>query len=184
MTSSRAGARARILWIPLAVVLVDQATKIWAHAALRGRPPLVVVPDFFQLIYSRNAGGLFGAFSEWGGALRVAVLIVLPVAAVGMILWLLLRGAEEDRRTRAGLALILGGAIGNLIDRVVRGEVVDFLDVYVSADRFPRAAGWLVDTFGMAHWPTFNVADSCIVAGAGLLLLAIVRPGAGTPTAE
>ena len=87
----------------------------------------------------------------------------------------------EDRRTLFGLSLILGGAVGNLIDRAVRGEVVDFLDVYVSP---PRLADWFVGTFGTAHWPTFNVADSAIVTGACLLFWTIVRPPANEPAAS
>jgi signal peptidase II len=75
--------------------------------------------------------------------------------------------------TLFGLALVLGGAVGNLIDRLFRGEVIDFLDVYASS---PRLAGWLLEKFGTAHWPTFNFADSAIVCGALLLALSIVRP--------
>ena len=70
------------------------------------------------------------------------------------------------------MGLILGGAVGNLIDRVVRGEVVDFLDAYVT---WTPVADWLVERFGTAHWPTFNVADSAIVCGAGLLLIGVFR---------
>jgi signal peptidase II len=83
------------------------------------------------------------------------------------------RSDGAHRLTRLGLGAILGGALGNLVDRVVRGEVVDFLDVYAST---PSLADWLVRTFGTAHWPTFNVADSCIVVGAGLLILETFRP--------
>ena len=72
-----------------------------------------------------------------------------------------------------GLSLILGGAVGNLIDRLIRQSVVDFLDVYAAS---PRLAEWLIDKFGTAHWPTFNIADSAIVTGAGLLLLTVVLP--------
>jgi signal peptidase II len=78
--------------------------------------------------------------------------------------------------------MILGGATGNLIDRVLRGEVVDFLDVYVSRGAF---ADWLLDRFGTTHWPTFNIADSAIVCGAGLLLLDVIRPESRkTPQAD
>ncbi len=85
----------------------------------------------------------------------------------------LARTREEGRRTLFGLAMILGGATGNLIDRLFRGEVVDFLDVYASGQAL---AGWFVQQFGSAHWPTFNIADSAIVLGAGLLLLDILWP--------
>ena len=95
-----------------------------------------------------------------------------------MIAVFLGQSAGIDRKTLFGLALILGGALGNLIDRVVRGEVVDFLDVYVTDSAL---ADWFVRQFGTAHWPTFNVADSSIVVGACLLLITIVRPPQPVP---
>jgi len=153
-----------------AVVLLDQATKLLAHRFLRGRDALEIVPGFFNLWYSRNAGGLFGWFREWSDPWRTLFLTLLPLAAIGFILRFLLRGPEEDRSSLLGLALILGGAVGNLIDRLLRGEVVDFLDVYAA---HPPLAAWLIEWFGTAHWPTFNLADSAIVIGAGLLLLQV-----------
>ena len=172
--------RLAYLLISLAVLSADQLTKVLAHAFLRGRGPLEIIPGFFDLDYSRNAGGLFGYFGDWPGPWRVVLLIVLPMLAILLVSWMLLRAEDEDRRTLTGLGLILGGAVGNLIDRLIRGEVVDFLDAYVA---WPRLADWLVATFGTAHWPTFNVADSSIVTGAALLGLAILRPHAGTAPA-
>ena len=96
--------------------------------------------------------------------------MALAVVVIGVFL---AKTDEPDRSTKFGLALILGGAVGNLIDRVFRGEVVDFLDVYASNE---RVAAWLVEQFGTAHWPTFNIADSAIVVGAILLVLDILRP--------
>ena len=162
-----------------AVVIVDQATKIWAHERLRDAAPIEVAAGWFRLIYSRNDGGLFGYFGDWPGYVRFPLLVLLPIVAVGAIVWLITRSVDEDRRTLTGLCLILGGAIGNLIDRVLRGEVVDFIDVYVSA---PGASAWLIERFGTAHWPTFNIADSAIVVGAVLLLSTIVWRPASSPT--
>ncbi len=155
------------------VIILDQVTKILAHAFLPGRDAVVVIPGFMNLAYSRNPGGLFGLFGTWGVAWRTTLLTVLPVAAVILIGLFLARTREQDRRTLSGLAMILGGATGNLIDRVFRGEVVDFLDVYAPGQAL---AGWFVKQFGTAHWPTFNIADSAIVLGAGLLVLDILRP--------
>ena len=166
--------RRRYFLATLAVIILDQASKIVAHAFLPGRDPVVVIPGFMNLAYSRNPGGLFGLFGEWGAAWRMTLLTLLPIAAVVLIGLFLARTREEDRRTLLGLAMILGGATGNLIDRLFRGEVVDFLDAYASGQAL---AGWLVKQFGTAHWPTFNIADSAIVLGAGLLLLDIFRPG-------
>ena len=104
------------------VLLLDQATKILAHAFLRGRGAEEVVPGFFNLIYSRNPGGLFGYLGDLADPWRAIVLTVVPLVAIGMILGFLLRGDENDRPTLLGLGLILGGAVGNLIDRLARGE--------------------------------------------------------------
>ena len=155
------------------VLLLDQATKHLAHSHLRDSGPVSVIPDIFSLWYSRNAGGLFGSFRDLGDPWRVALLTLLPTVAVGLIAYFLARGGETDRITLTALGLILGGALGNLIDRVFRGEVIDFLDVYVSS---PELAGQLVDWFGTAHWPTFNLADSAIVVGACFLVYRILRP--------
>jgi len=163
------------------LLLLDQLTKIAAHAWLRGRDVVVVVPDLLNLGYSRNPGGLFGYFRDLPDPWRALLLTLLPIVAIGLIVRFLLRHPAADRPTLFGLAAILGGATGNLVDRLLRGEVIDFIDVYVAA---PALADPLVRWFGTAHWPTFNLADSAIVTGAGLLLLAALRPqpaAASTP---
>jgi signal peptidase II len=159
--------------LALAVVAADQATKLAAHRYLSDEGPVAVIPGLFNLWYSRNRGGLFGYFRDWGDPWRALLLTLLPAVAVILIAWVLARTAERDRVTLAGLSLILGGAIGNLIDRLSRGEVIDFLDVYAPPS---RAAAWLESWFGTAHWPTFNLADSAIVIGASFLAWRIVRP--------
>ncbi len=169
-------ARRRYFVLSIVVITLDQATKIAAHAWLRGRVPVTVVPELFDLRYSRNPGGLFGFFSELTNPWRGLLLTVVPLLAVALIAVFLARTPERDRGVLAALALILGGAVGNLIDRVTRGEVVDFLDVYASERLLPGLSRWLLDTFQTVHWPTFNIADSAIVVGVGLLMLDIVRP--------
>jgi signal peptidase II len=171
MTSS--SDRRNYFALSLTLLVLDQASKILVHLFLRDRGPLEIIPGFFNLIYSRNPGGLFGYFSQMADPWRTLLLTLLPVLAIALVFFYLVRSSEEDRLTLFGLALVLGGAVGNLIDRLFRGEVVDFLDVYASS---PGLAGWLVEQFGTAHWPTFNLADSAIVCGALLLALSIVRP--------
>jgi signal peptidase II len=163
------------------VLSLDQATKLLAHAHLRDRGPVPVIPDLFSLWYSRNAGGLFGYFRDLSDPWRTLLLTLLPSVAVVLIAYFLARGREVDRLSLSGLGLILGGALGNLIDRLFRGEVIDFLDVYVAS---PDLAGHLVDWFGTAHWPTFNLADSAIVVGACFLVYRIVRPHSPRPTGQ
>ncbi len=159
--------------ISLGVLALDQASKAAAHHFLSARGPLPVIPDFFNLWYSRNPGGLFGSFRDWDSPLRFVLLTLLPLVAVVLISAYLARTRASDRPTLFGLSLILGGAAGNLTDRLLRGEVIDFLDVYLTSSKL---TDWLVATFGTAHWPTFNVADSAIVTGACLLLLGAFRP--------
>lgn len=159
--------------VSLGVLVLDQISKILAHSYLSDRIPLDVIPGFFRLWYSRNSGGLFGSFRDWPGPWRFVLLTILPMAAIVLIGMFLARTRAADRPTLLGLSLILGGAVGNLIDRLARGEVIDFLDVYITDS---KTADWLVSVFGTAHWPTFNVADSSIVVGASLLVLSIFGP--------
>lgn len=166
-------ARKAYFLLALAILVVDQVTKVAADVYLAGRGAVTIVPGFFNLAYSRNRGGLFGYFGNLEDPWRILLLTVFPLAAVAVIALFLAKTDEPDKSTLSGLAMILGGATGNLIDRVLRGEVVDFLDVYVAQG---AVAEWLLDRFGTTHWPTFNIADSAIVCGAALLLLDVIRP--------
>jgi signal peptidase II len=170
------GARRSYFAAAAVVVVLDQTTKLLSDRFLRGAGPVPVIPELFNLWYSRNPGGLFGFFAGFSDPWRSLVLTLVPLVAVVLIATFLARTTEPDRSTLFGLALILGGAVGNLIDRLVRGEVVDFLDVYASAKLMPGLAQWLLARFGTAHWPTFNLADSSIVIGACLLMLDVLRP--------
>ena len=135
------------------VYAVDRLTKVLAEAHLQGRPPIEVIPGVFQLRFTTNPGGAFGLFGglTW---LFVTVSIVVVVAVV------LASRNLPATAPAVGLGLILGGAVGNLTDRLIRGsgfsgEVVDFLDFRV--------------------WPVFNVADSALVTGAVILVIAGLR---------
>lgn len=141
-----------------AVVAADQLTKAWVIAAIPWGAQRDVIPGLFRLVHTRNRGIAFGLLGS-SGPLVQTLLLVVVVAVVCVLAWQLLRGGG-DRLAGCGLALVLGGALGNLADRVMRGEVVDFLDVYVRVG-------------GREHvWPTFNVADACITVGAGVVILA------------
>ena len=174
MSETVAWASRRGYFVIAAVALaLDQASKLIVHHFLADRGAVEVIPGFFSLWYSRNPGALFGSFRDWAGPWRLILLTILPTIAVFFIAGFLRKGKIDDKPTLLGLSLILGGAAGNLIDRLFRGEVIDFLDVYVANSGL---ADWLIERFGTAHWPTFNIADSAIVAGACLLLLDILRP--------
>ena len=146
--------RASWRWFALAalVVLADQATKALVMSRFALGERLVLAP-FFNLVFVYNPGAAFSFLSEAGGWQK-PLLVAFAIAAAAIVSTLILRRPRE-RLLCTGLALILGGAIGNVIDRLRFGQVVDFLDFH--------AAGW--------HWPAFNVADSAITVGAALLIL-------------
>ena len=153
-----------LLSIALPLYALDQATKWWIvkNFALNGEPH-PVIPGFFDLVHWANTGAAFSAFSG-----RNSFFIGLSfVALVGSVIFYL-RGAFEDRLSRWGVALLLGGILGNLTDRLIHGHVVDFLlfDLHV---RFANP------------WPAFNVADSCICTATGLFILAALIQGRKQP---
>jgi signal peptidase II len=161
-----------------AVLVADQAAKVAVDLWLPRDAPLTIVPGVLNLWYSRNRGGLFGFFADMADPWRSILLTAFPALAIVCIAWFLGRAEEQHRSTLTGLALILGGATGNLVDRVARGEVVDFLDLWAS---WAPLSDWLLARFGTVHWPTFNLADSAIVTGACLLALDIFRPDVRGP---
>jgi len=143
----------RLLWISLLVLVLDQATKLWIQDVFQPYESLEVLP-FFNLVLAFNTGAAFSFLSDSGGWQRWFFIgLALLVSAV-LVLWLRRLG-DDERRTGWGLALVLGGAVGNVIDRIWLGHVVDFLDFYW--------AGY--------HWPAFNVADIAITCGVALLLI-------------
>lgn len=168
--------RARIrLWlyfIACAVYLVDRLSKIWVMGALGDYDQIVVIPDFFHLIHIRNSGAAFGILSEAAPWVRMLVLVGASSLAVFALAYFVWKTAGNPnyggRKLRVGLALILGGAAGNIHDRIVYGNVVDFLDFFV----------------GSWHWYTFNIADSAISVGTGLLLLDLWQSSARERTAN
>ena len=149
----------RWLLVSAAVVVLDLATKAWISATFQYQESRAILP-FFNLVLVHNRGAAFSFLSDAGGWQR-EFFIAIALAAAAWIGWLLRRHAQETRFSLA-LSLILGGAIGNVIDRVMHGAVVDFLDFH--------AYGW--------HWPAFNVADIGISCGAILLVWDALAPKA------
>lgn len=137
------------------LVLLDQFSKLWAYWALRPTDTVIrVIPGFFQLRYAENPGIAFSLLDSGTPAMRLTLLIIAVCATVGVGLYLWWTPADR-RLLRWTLTCLLGGILGNAIDRIVHGAVIDFLDFYWG--------GW--------HFPTFNLADSCITVGAILLAL-------------
>jgi len=147
------GPAARAFGLAAAIVILDQVTKLWAVSALELYRPVEILP-FFNLTLLHNTGAAFSFLADAGGWQRWFFTGLTLVIGIGIAIWLV-RLPEHERLTRACLTLILAGAIGNLIDRVRLGYVIDFLDFH--------AAGW--------HWPAFNVADAAISCGAVLLIV-------------
>jgi len=145
--------KARLGLLSLAVLVVDQWTKHLAETSLAGRPPVTLIPGFLDLVHVENTGVAFGLFAAGSSTLGVLALTLLGMIALGLVLYYFWRTPDTNRVILVSLALILGGAVGNLIDRVMSGSVTDFIDAYV----------------GTHHWPTFNAADSAITVGIVLL---------------
>ena len=150
-----------MLLIAVAVIALDRWSKMWIVAHIATGHAIVVIPKVFRLTHVLNTGAAFSMFEGANSPLLVRNLLIgFSVAAVMVVLALLWRLGRTVTLTSVALALILGGAIGNLYDRWVFKFVVDFLEVHI----------WRY------HWPDFNVADSAIVVGACLLLLEMLRP--------
>lgn len=144
-----------LLAISLGVVVLDQITKAAVSSKLALGESVEVISGFLHLTLVRNTGMAFGLLSRSDLPYKSAVMTLLSVGALAAVLYYTLRSDQGDRITRFGLAFILGGALGNIIDRIRFGYVVDFVDVF----------------YGSSHWPAFNVADTSICVGVGLLLL-------------
>jgi signal peptidase II len=138
-------------------LLLDQLSKIYIDRTFELFQSLPVIENFFHITYLRNPGAAFGILAD--NSIRLPFFISISVIASLGILWYLRRVRADDRWQQLALGLIFSGALGNLIDRVRLGEVIDFLDVH-----------WY-----RHHWPAFNLADSGICVGVGIILLCSLR---------
>lgn len=145
--------------IAATVFVADRVSKAIVESRLATWETLAVIPGFFNLVHTRNPGGAFSLLATAQPDWRATLLLGMSLAATGLVAVLLWRSAGGARLNIA-LALIFGGALGNLYDRLAYGEVTDFLDFYV----------------GRFHWPAFNLADSSITIGAVLAILDLWRP--------
>lgn len=148
----------RLGWIAGSIVALDQATKWIILDRLELYHAIPVIPGFFNITHVQNPGGAFGFLAQQSPLLRGIVFLLMSFLAVCLIFWFYRKTPPTHRWLAIGFALIFGGAIGNLIDRVRFGRVVDFLDFFIN--------GW--------HWPAFNVADSAITTGIAIFLLHVV----------
>ncbi|HXH48164.1 MAG TPA: signal peptidase II [Terriglobia bacterium] len=156
----RAHAIQRIFYLMIVVVILagDQITKSIVERTIPHDRVVPVIPGFFNLIHTENSGIAFSLFAGASSSWKMVLLIGVSVALLITVVVVAVKSREMNWVTGVGLALVLGGASSNLLDRIRFGQVVDFLDFY----------------YRSYHWATFNVADSAIVVGAGLLLLEIL----------
>ena len=139
----------------LVFVLTDQISKTLIAMHFHIYESKVVIPGFFNLTHIRNKGAIFGFFSQHNSFIVFALLTLASLSALGLVVYYYIHTPSSQRFLKIALSLILAGAVGNLIDRIFRGSVIDFLDFHVK--------DW--------HWPVYNVADSCITIGALLLII-------------
>jgi signal peptidase II len=150
----------RFVAVPaLVVIVLDQITKAIVLARMELHQSISVIDGFFSLTYVRNTGAAFGIFAGRFDELRVPFLLTVSVVALVVLFWFVRTVPAERRALLVACGGVLGGAIGNMIDRAAYGEVIDFLDVYV----------------GEYHWPAFNVADAAITVGVIALCLDALR---------
>jgi signal peptidase II len=161
---------ATLALVSLATVLVDQASKTQIMRSMRLHESIPVIPDFFSITYIRNPGAAFGLLASSSHGFRLLFFGLTSLFALGLLGVIFFRLHRTDWVGQLSIAGILGGAIGNLLDRMRFGEVVDFLDFYLDG----------------YHWPAFNVADAAISVGVFFLILhfALEKKGEAGPIAE
>ena len=150
-----------------AIVILDQLTKVIVDRTMALYQSIAIVDGLFSFTYVRNPGAAFGIFAGNAAIYRRPFLILVSILASGFIVTLLQRLDGRERGLITALTFILGGAVGNLIDRMIYGEVIDFLDVY----------------WRNYHWPAFNLADSFITVGVVITIFYLMKAKGEDPFA-
>ena len=145
--------------IIVCVLLADQSTKIIISKTISPYTNISVIPGFFNLTHIHNRGAIFGFFSQSGNPFISILFTVASLAALSFVVYYFMKTPSKEKMMKISLSLILGGALGNLVDRVFKGFVVDFADFYIEQ--------W--------HWPAFNVADASITIGALCLIFILLK---------
>jgi signal peptidase II len=148
---------ALIIWPALLIVVLDQLSKLFVVRGLKIHESVPVIEGYFSLVHVRNRGMAFGLMNRVHAEFGFWLLVTTSIIAIALLLFWFFRLKDGDMRITLGLSLILGGAVGNLIDRLKFREVVDFLDIFV----------------GSYHWPAFNVADAAITTGTFLIAVSL-----------
>src|SRR2546428_8272118 len=163
MTTFAAAPRRRLeIWLPILIVVVDQLTKALVRQVLPLRASVSVVPGLLDITHVRNTGAAFGILNTVDFPFKTVIIPVIATAALIAVGMYSASLGRHQKVARVGLALIIGGAAGNLLDRIVTGSVVDFVDVY----------------WRSYHFWAFNVADSAITCGVAIMILDMIGLGA------
>ncbi len=141
------------------LIILDQYTKMWVNTHIPKHRFIMVIDNFFAITHIRNPGVAFGLFADGPSELKTYLFIGFSIIAIVAILIFFHQTPPENKMVRIGLILVFSGAIGNLIDRILYHEVIDFLDFFV----------------GSYHWPAFNIADSCITIGVLLMFVDLIQ---------
>ena len=142
-----------------AIVILDQITKAMIQSTMRLHQSIPIIDGLLSLTYIRNPGAAFGLFADSQNGIRILFFVTVSIIAILFLISLYSKIPQKNLIGRLAIGMVLGGAIGNLIDRVRFGEVVDFIDFYITTH----------------HWPAFNIADSCISTGVVLLMWYFLR---------
>jgi signal peptidase II len=161
-----ARAKLTLAWIA-SIVAADQVTKLLVDRWMPLHHSIPVIDGLFDLTYIRNTGAAFGIFAGSAAAFRLPFLIIFSLIAIGFVATMIRRLPDDQTGLITALAFIMGGAVGNLIDRIAYGEVIDFLDFYWKG----------------YHWPAFNLADSFITVGVLITVFYLVKAKGKDPFA-
>jgi signal peptidase II len=148
----------RFYAVALTIILLDQASKLLIQTTIPLGYSITLIPDFFAIVHVLNPGAAFGLLAAQAAGVRNPFFIGISLLAIGFILYYRHRRLDDHPLASLGLSLILGGAVGNLTDRLRIGMVIDFIDVH----------------YYQYHWPAFNVADSGITIGVSLMILTLI----------
>jgi len=159
--------RLRWLWLTLAVVFLDRATKAWIESRPEDYFPHPVIANVVNLVYARNPGIAFSFLANYPGSTVRVLLVAVSLIVIAFIAWMLVTSRSGGSMQAAGLALLLAGATGNVTDRILHGAVTDFVEVSLR-----------VIPLRIFHpWPAFNLSDSAITVGAFLIVLEVLFVG-------
>lgn len=151
----------RLVSIVTSIILLDQATKALVMKRMSEGESIPIIDDLLSLTFVFNPGAAFGFLSSASEEFRIPFFFLISFVAMAVVLFIYFKGARENLLLQIGLSMVLGGAAGNLIDRILFKKVIDFIDVY----------------YKQFHWPAFNVADSAITMGVFILIVDMVLTG-------